>query len=407
MKNWLRRLPLIVIALAIVSFAAYAFWPRAIVVEVDSVKHDTLRVTVSEDGQTRIKEKYVVSAPLAGRLTRVTLKEGDEVIADKTVLAAIDPTDSSLLDPRARIEAEARIRAAEAALERASAEVSRTAAALELAQTELSRIRRLSGTQATSQHELDQAIAIDQMRTQENRSAQFARDIARFEVDLARAALLHSKDLNSDGSAEFRFEILAPVSGRVLRIMQESAAVVQPGTPLIEIGDPTDLEIVVDVLSSDAVTIEPGAAVVVEQWGGDEPLSGRVRLIEPSAFTKISALGVEEQRVNVIIDFVDGVDARRGLGDAFRVEANISVWEEPNVLQVPVGALFRRADSWSVFVVNDGKAKLRDVTIGRRGGLAAQVIDGLKADDRVILYPGDRVQDGSRIAPVERSASRH
>ncbi len=414
MTTLLRRLPVALVAAALLGFIVYALWPRPVNVDMAEVVRGPLEVTVDEDGVTRIKEKYVVSAPLAGRMARVTLKEGDPVTAGETVLAAIYATPPSLLDPRTRAEAEARIRAAEAALDRARAEVAATSAAYELAQSELARVRAAAERQAATEKELEQAVAAEMMRRQELRAAEFARDIATFEVELAKAALMHADEEQPD----VRFEIHAPVSGRVLRVLQESAAVVQPGTPLIEVGDPSDLEIVVDVLSRDAVAIRPGAPVIIEQWGGDQPLHGRVRVIEPAAFLKISALGVEEQRVNVIVDFTDlpapGNDegdgegdgdpaaSHSGLGDAYRIEARILVWSEPDVLKVPTGALFRHAESWAVYVVEDGKARRRDVTLGRRSGTEAQVVSGLSAGERVILYPSDQVSDGASVAPRAR-----
>jgi HlyD family secretion protein len=386
---------LVALGAIIVGLVVLALWPRPVPVETAAVVRGTLRVTVDEDGRTRIKEKYVVSAPLAGRLARATLKEGDTVDAGATVLAAIEPADPSLLDPRAEAEARARISAAEAALDRAEAELARVTAAMELAQNDLTRARDAVARQAASPQELDEAAAKELMQRQEVRSAGFARDIARFELEQARAAMLRSTSEEAAGA--WRFEILAPVNGRVLRVFKESADVVQPGTPLIEIGEPTDLEVVVDVLSSDGVKIRPGAAATIEHWGGEQPLQARVRLVEPSAFTKVSALGVEEQRVNVVLDFADPPAARSGLGDAFRVEARIVTAELNDVLTTPTGALFRHADSWAVFVVADGRATMRDVQVGQRTGDAAQIVSGLDDGDRVIVYPSDRVQVGTRV----------
>jgi HlyD family secretion protein len=395
-NRFFRRLPIVFTAAVVVALVAYALWPRPVEVDLAHVERGDLRVTVDEDGVTRIREKYVVSAPLAGRLARVTLDAGDEVVAGETVLAAIDPTDPSLLDPRARAEAQARIRAAEAALERAQAELTRIGAALELAQNDLVRVRDAANRGAANKRELDEAVAAATMRAQESHAAEFGLEVARFELEQARAAMLHSTDASEAG--DWRFEIRAPISGRVLRVLQESAAVVQPGTPLLEIGDPRNLEVVVDVLTSDAVGIRPGTAVTLEHWGGEVPLNGNVRLIEPAAFTKISALGVEEQRVNVIIDLTDPPAQRKALGDGYRVEARILTREAMNVLIVPTGALFRHADSWALYVVSAGRARRRDVQLGHRSGSEAQILSGLDERESVIVYPSDRVADGARVS---------
>lgn len=400
MGKLIRRLILTVLALCGAAAVAYLLWPSPVEVQTQAASVGPMRVTVDEDGRTRIKERFVVSAPLAGRLARITLKEGDAVRADTTIVAAINPTDPTLLDPRARAEAEARVRAAESGVEQASAMAASANAALELAQSERTRLEEAYASGAASPIELERVRSTTLVRLQEARAAQFAGDVAAFDLELAKAALVRGQDGDS-GDLAWRFEIRAPVDGRVLRVVQESAAVVSAGAPLIEIGDPTDLELVVDVLSRDAVGVRPGAAASLEQWGGESPLRGRVRLVEPSAFTKISALGVEEQRVNVIIDFADPPEARPGLGDAFRIEARITVWDEPSVLRVPTGALFRDAESWAVFRVEEGRAAMRRVTIGRRNGETAQVLDGLGEGDEVIVYPSDRVRAGVRVGVRE------
>lgn len=400
MGRIIRRTALFLLLAAIVAAIGYALWPKPVRVQAATIGRGPMRVTVDEDGRTRIKERFVVSAPLAGRLARITLKEGDAVKADTTVVAAIDPTDPSLLDPRARAEAEARVKSAESALERAGAETVRANAALELAQTEVDRLREALAKGAATPIEFERVQSTAAIRMEEARAAGFARDVTSFDLELAKAALVRADPQGDGESAQWRFEIRAPVDGRVLRVMQESAAVVAAGAPLIEIGNPSDIELVVDVLSSDAVAIRPGAPASLEQWGGDAPLTGRVRLVEPAAFTKISALGVEEQRVNVIIDFVDPPAARAGLGDGYRVEARITVWDEPDVLKAPTGALFRVADSWAVFVAREGgRVERHSIRIGRRNGEEAQILEGLAEGDTVIVYPSDRVHDGVRIIP--------
>jgi HlyD family secretion protein len=412
MKRPLKRILLIAIGLLAVGALVYAFRPRPVEVDVAEVARGPLQVTVDEDGRTRIRERYIVSAPLAGRLQRIRLRAGDEIEAGDTVLASIAPTDPALLDARAQAESEARVRAAEAALERADPQVEAARAALQFAESDLARTRRLHERNAASRDEVERAELLYRTRTQELRSAQFAQEIARFELEQARAALVrtrqpqgNSTDSQNDENHQpddWHFEIHSPITGRVLRVIQESETVVVPGERLLEVGDPTDLEIEIDVLSSDAVRVTPGDRVLLEQWGGELPLVGVVRTVEPSAFTKVSALGVEEQRVNVIVDLVDPPAHRPTLGDGFRVEARIVVWEDDDVLKVPAGALFRHDRDWAVFVVENGRAVLRTVQIGRRNGLEAQVLDGLEEDELVVAHPGDRIFDGVAVAPRGR-----
>jgi HlyD family secretion protein len=246
---------------------------------------------------------------------------------------------------------------------------------------------------------LDEAKLLYRTRAEEFKAARFAEEISRFELAQAKAALLRSRPDSEGAAFEWRFEIRAPITGQVLRVFQESAAIVQAGAQLIEVGDAGDLEVEIDVLSSDAVKVTPGDVVLLEHWGGDVPLRGIVRVVEPSAFTKLSALGVEEQRVNVIADFADPADRRGSLGDAYRVDARIIVWQGDNVLQVPTSALFRRGDKWAVFRVENGYAALHEIEVGQRNALEAEVVKGLEAGDRVIVYPGDRIEDGVGVVP--------
>ena len=266
-----------------------------------------------------------------------------------------------------------------------------------LAETELARLRRLRERSATSQQTLDNAETVFRLRTAEYRSAKFAEEISLYEKEQAKAALLRTRPNEGDADLRPQFEIRSPIHGRVLRVLQESEAVVIAGTPLLELGDPTDLEIEIDVLSADAVKIHAGDKVVIEHWGGDGELSGIVRLVEPSAFTKISALGVEEQRVNVIVDLSDPVQRRSTLGDGFRVEASIITWESDDVLRVPTSALFRDEAEWAAFVLSDGKAEARRLELGHNNGLQAEVLRGLAADDLVIVHPSNRVQHGVSV----------
>lgn len=393
---WLKRMFLLAIGVAVAAAIGTALRPQPAAVDVGRVEGRPLQVTVNEDGVTRIREKYVVSTPLAARLMRIGLKVGDPVTAGESVLARLQPTDPALLDPREIARANARVKAGEGRLQQSQAELERARAALEHAETELGRQMKLVGSSAATQTQLDQARLVFRERTEEFRVARFAEEIARYELELEQAALLRTLP-NGEGQGDGDFLVHSPITGRVLRLFQESAAVVQAGAPLLEVGDPGDLEIVVDVLSTDAVRIKPGAEVMIEHWGGEQPLSGRVRLVEPSGFTKISALGVEEQRVNVIVDFVDPVEARGSLGDGFRIEARIVVWDDAEVLTVPTSALFRQGSEWACFVTDGRRAERRTATIGHSNGLLAQVLSGLTAGEEVILHPGDSVSDGVAV----------
>ena len=379
------------------------FRPQPVAVDLAAVTRGELRVTVDEDGKTRIRERYIVSSPLAGRLLRIVMEPGDMVRRDDSLLATIEPRDPDLLDARELASSEARVKAQEAALQRAQPELERARVALEFAETELGRARQIASEKGISEQELDRAESNYRLRSEEYRAAKFSVRITEFELELARAALLRTNPENEGPGNNHQFEIHSPIDGRVLRVFQESATVVTAGAQLLELGDPTDLEVEIDVLSSDAVKIQPGAKVLLEQWGGDQPLEGIVRLVEPSAFTKISALGVEEQRVNVIVDFVDPPETRTTLGDGFRVEARIVIWENADVVKIPVSALFRIGDEWAVFVVKGERARIRRVVIGQQNRLEAQVLAGLEPSEQTVLHPSDKLADGSKVAPRSES----
>jgi len=370
-------------------------WPRAVPAEIASVSRGDLVVTVNEEGMTRVKNRYVISSPVAGQLRRIVWKAGAEVEAGKTVLAMLETGGADLLDARGQAEAEARVRAAEANRGLTAANLERSRAAHALAEHDLTRIRELAGRGAVSHQDLDSAAMQEATLAQEVRAQGFALQVAEFEVQQARALLLRGQPGGNTEQAPLI--IFSPVSGRVLRVFQESERIVPGGMPLLEVGDPTDLELRIEVLSRDGVAIRPGARVSVEQWGGPAPLEARVRLVEPSAFTKISALGVEEQRVYVIADLVDPVEKRRTLGDSYRIEARIVVWEGHEVRRVPAGALFQRGAQWETFVVDGGRARLRQVQVGRTNGLDTEITGGLTEGERVVVYPGDNVTDGGRV----------
>lgn len=416
----------LVFVAAVIAATVFALLPKPVPVELVAVARADMRVTVDEDGKTRVIDRYVVSAPLAGMIGRSELEPGDPVEVD-TLLATIEPISPPLLDARTRAETEARLLAAQAAKRQANAGVNRAKAALEFAQTERERTAELVRKGSVNQRTLDVADLELRTREQDLESARFGVRVAQYEVEVAKAAVARIDSAQAkpkagakstaadpvdpatdpdpaDRAREDVVEVRSPIVGSILRVLHDQEGVVQPGTPLFELADPHALELVVDVLTTDAIQIEPGAPVEVRQWGGDIPLQGRVRMIEPSAFTKVSALGVEEQRVNVIIDLGGRSDASdnpqmKALGDGFRVEAGIVVWEGEGVLQIPVSALFRVGDQWAVWVDDQGRASLREVTIGHREGLVVEITSGLEEGEQVLVHPSDAVNEGVEIEP--------
>ncbi len=352
--------------------------------------------TIDEDGKTRARERYIVSAPIPGRLLRVALKAGAPVEKGR-LLAVIVPNAPGLLDVRTERELGARLGAAQAERRRTAAAVERARVALAQARDDLEHARQLAekGFIPPTQVERDEREV--EGKSKELDAEQFALHAAGHQVEQAQAALLRLKQEAEGKASEQRFEIHSPVGGQVLRVIQESEAVVAVGQPLLEIADPTELEVVIDVLTADAGEIRPGAPVRMERGEGEAPLEGKVRLVEPAAFTKISALGVEEQRVNVVVDLVSPIDRWRNLGDAHRIDAQISVLSRDDAVKVPVSALFRQQEQWAVFAVVDGHARARLVRLAARNSREAMVETGLAPGDRVIVYPGDRVRDGARV----------
>lgn len=399
MSRWITRSISLALGAALLAGIVWAFLPKPVPVDLAKVCKGALAVSVDEDGKTRLRDRYVVSSPLGGRLLRVVLRPGDAVKQGETIVASIEPTDPALLDARTVAEADLRVKSAEVTLRKAGPDIERAKAALALAEADHRRARDLRQRGTLALQELENLAYVERSRAEELKSARLAEEIARFELELAKAALLRTRSTSDPRPTgdDLQFQIRSPISGKVLRVFQESSTVITPGLRLLELGEPTDLELEIDVLSTDAVKISNGARVLVEQWGGDRPLNGRVRLVEPSGFTKISALGVEEQRVNAIIDLVDPREDRATLGDGFRVEARIITWETAEALKVPTSALFRRGDEWSTFVVRDGKAVLQQVRIGHSNGIEAEVLEGLADGDNVVLHPSDRVANGVTI----------
>jgi HlyD family secretion protein len=392
-----RRLSILLVGAVAAALLGLLLRRPPVRVETAIAERGPLRVTIDEEGRTRVRDRFVVAAPVAGRLERIALKAG-AIVEKDAVVARMHPLP---LDPRTHAEAKARLEAAEAGRREADARVAQVRAALEQAQRAARRARQLARPGTISAEELELAELAETSRQKELEAALFAATVAEHNVEAARAALLApgGSEINvsrCDDSTGPCLAIHAPVGGRVLRVLEESERVVAVGTPLLEIGDPASLEVVIDVLSADAVKVTPGATVLVEDWGGDRTLEARVRLVEPSGFTKVSALGVEEQRVNVIADFVA---APAGLADGYRIEGRIVVWEGADVLKVPSSALFRRGGEWNVFVVENGRAVRRAIEVGHRNPLDVEVRQGLEPGARVVLHPSDLITEGVRVSP--------
>ena len=388
----------VLIAFAVVGgLLAVALWPKTMLVEVATIARGPLVVTVDEEGTTRVRERFVVSSPVAGRVLRIELEPGDVVKRGQPV-ARVRAEAPPLLDERTRAEAQAAIDGARASLGRARAEEQRARATLAQLQQELRRLRELARSHLISAQELESREGEANVAEESVNAAVFAVQAATSELQRAQARLAPSHP----EAAGRIVSVTAPVSGVVLKRMRESESIVPAGDPLIEIANPQQLEIVADLLSTDAVRVKPGARAIIEQWGGDKALDARVRRIEPAGFTKISALGVEEQRVNVILDFVNPAAAWAALGDAYRVEVRIVLWESPSVLLVPTSALFRVVDSWAVFIVDADRARRALVTLGHQTGQQAEVVSGLSEGARVILHPVDTLTDGARVKPTVR-----
>ncbi|MBE9069172.1 HlyD family efflux transporter periplasmic adaptor subunit [Leptolyngbya cf. ectocarpi LEGE 11479] len=440
-KRLPRWLPYGLAGLGIAVLVALAFRPTPIPVDVGTVTMGPLQVTVDAEGQTRVKDRYVVSAPVDGRLLRIDLDAGDPVQTD-AVVAQIDPlpldtrvraaqarlqqlraelvgVDTQRPKPEALAQATARLQATQATQQATVAEVEETRVALEQARRDRNRAQELESRGAISRQaretaelevdRLEQELAADEKRLgsaianatavqealsllrEEQRDPDYLEAAYRAQISGVEAELANLVD------EARRTTIAAPISGTVLRVPDESARFVQAGDPLIELGNPGELELVIDVLSTDAVQIKPGDQIIVEQWGGAEPLAATVSYIEPAAFTEVSALGVEEQRVNVIGTLTES--AINSLGDRYRIEARIVIWADDNALQVPVSALYRCGETWCVFVVEDDRAQPREIAIDHRSTVAAEVTNGLAAEESVVLHPSEQLEAGRQVKP--------
>jgi HlyD family secretion protein len=381
--------------LAVIALLGWAFTPRPVNVETAVARRGPFVQTVDEDGKTRVRDRYVVSAPLAGKLGRIMLKEGDAVERNE-VLATLSPSVPALLDARTEQELKARLGAAEASRLRATVRVERAQVALAQARADYQRTRKLAHDAFVSSAKLEADEMVVKLNEKELEASKHEVHVAEHDLEVAQAALIQVRSPSPSTSGK-PWEVRSPAAGRVLKVIQQNEVVVAVGAPLLELGNATELDAVVDVLTTDAVRIKQGARVLFERWGGTEALEGRVRLVEPSAFTKISALGVEEQRVNVIIDITSAPLKWQAVGDGYRVEARIVVDSRDDAVQVPVSALFHDGEKWALFAVREGRAVKRSVHLGPRSGRDAVVEQGVEPGENIVAYPSDAVKDGVRV----------
>lgn len=386
-----------IILVALAAGIGYSFRPQPVPVDLATARKALLRVTIDDEGTTRVRNVYTLHAPVSGHLLRITADPGDPVRDNQTVLARIEPAPPAMLDLRTHAERQAAVQAAEAAQALARADVQRAEASLTFATAERNRARKLISSHAISQRDLDEAERAFGAAKAELASSRASLEMRTHELAVARSRLLpRGADARQDAARE-DVNVTAPVSGVVLRVIRRSAGIIEAGAPLVDIGDPHDLEIVADPISEDAVRMHPGQKALITGWGGPD-LNAVVRRIDPVGQTKVSALGIEEQRVNVVLDLTDPPSAWRRLGDDYRVDVRVILFQG-NVLQVPAGALFRDGDSWAVYVDDHGTARLRQVKIGQRNSFDAEIRSGLAADQRVVLYPNDRIRNGVAISP--------
>ena len=391
----LRKHPAITItAMLIIVLLVWGFWPQPALVETIAVKRAPLIISVEEEGHTRVIDRYIISAQVDGVACRLQLNVGDPVKKGQ-ILLNITPLESQVLDPRSRAQTEAKAAASKAALRSAEEKAHAASAAEHLASNEFKRLQTLMNKRLISRDAFDKASTMAQTTTAAKRSADFNVEVARYELQAAQTMLEYTADNNREPAE--RVPVRSPISGRILKVERECKGPVRTGESLLEVGDPSALEIEVDVLSADAVKIKHGMKVLFDRWGGEQILEGTVRIIEPVGFTKVSALGVEEQRVLIISDFTSPAEQWQRLGDGYRVEARFILWQEDDVLQVQASSLFRHNHGWAVFVVKNGNAKLREIRVGQRNGLIAQILEGLKEDDIVINHPSDEVEDGRSV----------
>lgn len=376
---------------------AFAFAPRALPVDLGPAVMGPMMTSVSDEGETRVVDVFVVSAPITGQLRRIEREPGEAVVANETILAEIEPSEPDLLDPRTEAEAEALLSAAVSAEALARSEFDKAEAELKFAESELERTRELAQKGTVSERELEAGERAFATSRAALGVAQANMEVRKFELERARALLMSPAEMTDRRAACACVNINSPVDGRVLRVLRESEGFVRAGEGLVEIGDPGRLEIVVDLLSTDAVKVRPGFTALIENWGGEQALDARVRRVDPFGFTKVSALGIEEQRVNVVLDILSPTEEWQNLGHGYQVDVRIVLWQGDNVLKVPMTALFRDGSDWALFVREDGRAVRRTVTLGKSTPSEAQIVAGVREGEEVIVFPSEGVDDGVRI----------
>ncbi|MEA3405733.1 MAG: HlyD family efflux transporter periplasmic adaptor subunit [Pseudomonadota bacterium] len=383
---------ILVVSVLIIVLLTWGFWPKPVLIETTKVIRAPLTLTVEEDGRTRVIDRYVIASPVNGMTCRMHLNVGDDVTQGQTLLG-ITPLESQVLDPRSRAQAEAQVSASRSALQAAKQQVQSATASAQLASDEVKRYLPLLEKGLIAQEVYDKAKTASLTATANKRSANFNVEVANYELQAALTTLEYSA-ANPHDTPQERVAVYSPIDGKILNVNRKCEGPVTTGESLLEVGDPTALEVIVDVLSADAVKIKPGMKVMFDRWGGEEPLEGIVRLVEPAGFTKVSALGVEEQRVWIISDFTSPTEQWQRLGDAYRVEAKFILWHKEDILQVPSSALFRYQDGWAVFAIENDQAKRKQVTIGKRNGLTAQILTGVSENETIINHPSDAVENG-------------
>jgi HlyD family secretion protein len=396
----LRMLKAAVFALLILGVAGLGYWffaPQPVAVDLAAVDRGRLEVTVDEEGETQVKEIYRISAPITGKLERVAIQVGDRVLAGQRI-ARVRPVDPPIRDMRSRLVMSATSKAAGAAVLLAEAQVRQAETDLKFARSDLARAQTLTDKGVISSRAREEAELNLSVKQAEVRKAEAGLELRRREFQSARMHELEPNQMQLQGAEDqCCIAITAPSSGVVLKVLTESEQVVQAGTTLLETGDPHDLEIVVDLLSSDAVGIAPGTSARIEDWGGDGVLEAKVRRVDPAAFTKVSALGIEEQRVNVVLDFVSAPETWRDLGHAFKVTVRIIRSDRDDVLRIPLGALFRRDQDWAVYTTRNGRAKLTPVKLGKFSLTHAEALAGVTQEELVVMFPSDKVSDKTAV----------